>query len=807
MHVVEGAVAPRTRLQCEFQRERWGHRDGPVNVSVRLGDSVKEGRATGETGADRGRERAPCPVRRLRLEARAREGADALVCDEDVGDLRSTEVATLHQHGARTRFEKCTTSVDEIIGATDVPARERARLGNIRRHDAGLAKEHGAHRFGHAGLAERVTARRHEHGIDDEGNTMFTHGRSDRVHVLDGAEHAGLRGTDGEIGEHSVDLGPHEGGVGREHACDAGRVLRRQRRDGARAVDLKGRERLQIGLDSGASARIGSCDRECHRSAWVHGSLLNVSTGKRQPSSDLPAGTRARPHGMRSIAARLFLAIGLPSSLVVVALAWTAYVGARDVIEESLFRHLREVTTVAAMHFDPSILDFLEPGSEEARTYQNQAKKLTETARLLGSSRALIIDENGRVLVDGELRLPIGSEAPRAALDRAEIAQARTGVAMHSVPFTVDDGRRFLRAYAPVRGREGDPSPYVLALEAPASLLDEAEDIGRFLAGAALLFILLTLALAVVVARSITAPLLTLADGAAQMGAGALDAPLVVPRGHDEVALLGHTLEDMRKALKERDAERQMMLAGIAHEVRNPLGGMELFSGLLEEGLHELPVDDGSVPLSTKEELLEHTGRVRRELRYLTGVVNDFLAFARDTPIVREPVDVRDLVDDVASLARRADGARIVVDVGTLPRFPLDRGRIKQALLNLVENALQATPADKSVTVRAALKDGCLSFTVDDEGKGIDDATLARVFQPFFTTKEKGSGLGLPLVKKLARDHGGDCSIESSVGRGTRVTLALAGSPVDEAHAVSPEKSAATSANAGDSEEALLGDG
>jgi len=534
---------------------------------------------------------------------------------------------------------------------------------------------------------------------------------------------------------------------------------------------------------------------------------LTVSAGKRQPSSDLRSGALARPHGIRSIAARLFLAIGLPTSLVVVALAWTAYVGARDVLQESLFRHLREVATVASMHFDPSILAFLEPGSEDARTYQNQAKKLTETARLLDSSRALILDGEGRVLVDGELFLPIGAEAPRAALDRQEISLARTGEAVHSVPFTVDDGRRFLRAYAPIRDREGNPSSYVLALEAPASLLDEAEDVGRFLAIAALLFVLLTLTLAVVVARTITAPLLTLADGAARMGAGALDAPLVIPRGHDEVALLGHTLEEMRKALLERDAERQMMLAGIAHEVRNPLGGMELFSGLLEEGLHELPVDDGSIASSTKDELIEHTGRVRRELRYLTGVVNDFLAFARDTPIVREPVDVGELVQDVVSLARRSDGARIVIDVGALPRFPLDRGRIKQALLNLVENALQASPADASVTVRASLVDGFLTFTIDDTGKGIDTDTLARVFQPFFTTKEKGSGLGLPLVKKLARDHGGDCTIASTVGQGTRVTLALSGAPLDESPRVGAHETPLRSDRAPDDEEPMLGDG
>ncbi|HEY4222896.1 MAG TPA: ATP-binding protein, partial [Myxococcota bacterium] len=99
--------------------------------------------------------------------------------------------------------------------------------------------------------------------------------------------------------------------------------------------------------------------------------------------------------------------------------------------------------------------------------------------------------------------------------------------------------------------------------------------------------------------------------------------------------------------------------------------------------------------------------------------------------------------------------------------------RIKQALLNLVENALAATPPSGSVVLRAARANGKLELCVRDDGKGMDAATLERAWTPFFTTKEKGSGLGLPLVKKLARDHGGDARIDSVVARGTTVTLTL----------------------------------
>jgi signal transduction histidine kinase len=318
-----------------------------------------------------------------------------------------------------------------------------------------------------------------------------------------------------------------------------------------------------------------------------------------------------------------------------------------------------------------------------------------------------------------------------------------------------------------------DDQRLVLAMEAPAAALDATFAVGRTITVLVIIAVLTVLLLAVVVARTITRPLLSLSQSALPLAEGKLSEPLRVPDNDDEVTQLATTLESMRKALVDRDADRQMMLAGIAHEIRNPLGGMELFSGLLEEGVAEL--DDDKVAAPVKQELLDQARRVKKELHYLTGVVNDFLAFARDAPAHREDVDVNALIDDVVSLSQREGRARIVVVEGAALVFALDRGRIKQALLNLIENALQATPEDGRVDVGASIDDdGFLVIAVADSGKGMDAATVDKAFTPFFTTKEKGSGLGLPLVKKLARDHGGDAVIDSVVGQGTRVSLRLA---------------------------------
>jgi signal transduction histidine kinase len=180
-------------------------------------------------------------------------------------------------------------------------------------------------------------------------------------------------------------------------------------------------------------------------------------------------------------------------------------------------------------------------------------------------------------------------------------------------------------------------------------------------------------------------------------------------------------------------------------------------------------------------------------------VVSDFLSFARDLPLHRQPVDVRALLEDVRSLKASGGGPLLEVECLVAGAFLLDRGRVKECLLNLVGNAMQATPAGGKVRLCASLeRDGRLLLEVTDTGTGMDEVTVARAFTPFFTTKEKGSGLGLPLVKKFARDHGGDARLASEPGRGTTVSLLLAPGPVGPAVADEP-------ALLGDDEPALLG--
>ncbi|MCP4501586.1 MAG: HAMP domain-containing histidine kinase [Deltaproteobacteria bacterium] len=533
-----------------------------------------------------------------------------------------------------------------------------------------------------------------------------------------------------------------------------------------------------------------------------------MRSAKRQNAGPLgnQSGRSRRGAVLSSVAGRLFFATAFPSALLIIVLGIAAWSGARSAVMKSLNAQLSTAVSIGAARLSASRALFLLPGDEDSRTYRRLQKKLQAIEKASGSVRVLLLDEQRSVLTDAKGEFAIGSPAPRVSLDSLEIERALDGNASVSIPFVALDGRRFVSAYARLPEEENTSESkrpaLVLAMEAPAETLDLVDDVALYFSLAVLLGVFFVVMLSFIVAGTITRPLRTLAHFAEGLGAGALQVPLPPQRGKDEVAVLGQTLEDMRHALVERDEEQQMMLAGIAHEIRNPLGGMELFSGLLEEGLVEA---DELWNEEIRVELIEHSGRVRHELVYLKGVVNDFLAYARNLPIQRSDVNISSLLNEVATL-RNAEYPQVEVriqesmlsekedrfeekqtdsslddDTPTQERFvsdqrfPMDKRRIKEALLNLLSNAQEASGESGTVLLAAQQNErNELVFVVEDSGKGMEQKIQDRIFSPFFTTRERGSGLGLPLVKKFAKDHGGDVKVESIVGKGTRIFLFLA---------------------------------
>jgi signal transduction histidine kinase len=211
----------------------------------------------------------------------------------------------------------------------------------------------------------------------------------------------------------------------------------------------------------------------------------------------------------------------------------------------------------------------------------------------------------------------------------------------------------------------------------------------------------------------------------------------------------------------------ETLAAGVAHEVRNPLNSVQINLSILEQELSDLVPD-------RRAHVFVVLTKIAAEIKRLDDFVSEFLRFARPPKLNIEPLPVRPLLADLAAFIApecSQKGVALSLDLGGPETARVDGFQLKQATLNLVLNALQATGAGGHVTLRTSGDERRLEVSVSDDGEGMSPETLEKALTPFFTTREEGTGLGLPLVRRIVEEHGGSVEISSKVGGGTTVTM------------------------------------
>ncbi len=457
---------------------------------------------------------------------------------------------------------------------------------------------------------------------------------------------------------------------------------------------------------------------------------------------------------------RFALAAALPALVSLAAMALLADRLARRALEDELSARLVAAAKAAAAALPAERVARLAPGDETSRTYGHVRSRLDSVARATGT-RLLVVRPDRTALADSTGRSRIGEPVAALEQDRLEIAQAAAGKAVPSqVLFEGTDGRLHKSGYAPLR----DPAGRVVAVvsaDGTAASFEALRAFRRTLATLAVGGALLGALVAALAALTVTRPLVRITEAARRIARGDLETPLWRRRRKDEIGQLRDTIEEMRRALHARDEERETLLAGIAHEVRNPLGALDLFAGLLAEEL-------ASRPEAT------HVARIRAELASLSKVVEEFLDYARARPPAREAVDLARLLGEVADLSQPLAIARNVsLSVEGAGEARADREQLRRAAVNLVRNAVEAAPAASVVEIVARAANGEAVIEVADRGDGLTPEARERLFRPFFTTKDRGTGLGLALAKKVADAHGGALALEDREGGGTVARLVL----------------------------------
>jgi signal transduction histidine kinase len=175
--------------------------------------------------------------------------------------------------------------------------------------------------------------------------------------------------------------------------------------------------------------------------------------------------------------------------------------------------------------------------------------------------------------------------------------------------------------------------------------------------------------------------------------------------------------------------------------------------------------------------LLEMLRVAQLELKRLDFIIDQFLAAIRPTHPQLQKVQLNELVRESVDFLKpelKQSGVKVEFDlVSTLPPMPLDANQMKQAFYNLIRNACQAMPDGGTLAIASVCNDFEVRLTFTDTGKGISPGNMSNMFQPFFTTRQTGTGLGLLIVRRIVREHGGEIELESTEGQGTKVTIFL----------------------------------
>jgi len=429
----------------------------------------------------------------------------------------------------------------------------------------------------------------------------------------------------------------------------------------------------------------------------------------------------------------------------------------RSALDDSLGKNLEAIAATIAIQIDPYFLKQIQPGDEATRTVRNLRNQLLRALEISGVNRVSIFEKNNNSIVDSDSLIRIGQLDFRLITNQNEVEKVFQGLTASSTLFTGVDGKLYKSGYAPIRF--GDVVIAGLAVDGSAEMLQAVTTIQNKMLWVGIVVVFGTIIISSLFANRITTPLKKLEIAANEISEGNLQQEIEIG-GKDEIAFLAETMEQMRRSIIDRDKRQQAMLAGVAHEIRNPLGGIELFSGLLESEVQG-------------EELKKYAAKISNEVGNLKKIIQGFLEYARPSPAEPFLCEIYPIFWEAVSLLKN-EMEHVKIEFQpmneTIQLF-VDPQHLKQIFLNLIQNSIQAMSKNGTIFVKVKKVNRYIYISIADTGPGINDDLSEKVFEPFFTTRDKGTGLGLAVVKNLVEENKGKIKYISSLGQGAHFLI------------------------------------
>jgi signal transduction histidine kinase len=225
---------------------------------------------------------------------------------------------------------------------------------------------------------------------------------------------------------------------------------------------------------------------------------------------------------------------------------------------------------------------------------------------------------------------------------------------------------------------------------------------------------------------------------------------------HGELAILSKSMDKMRSDLRSHHQEKEEMLAQIAHELRNPLGGIELLAGLVKEDLHKTGQN------------VAYIEKITREIHTLKNLINNYLNFSRPVQAHPQKINLIEIVDNMKEILM---DRLLKKNIKIKNKFEeiyiqFDPNHIRHILTNLVTNSIDASAPDSDIEIIQKRDSGQFLVMVKDQGSGINTKNIDKIFNPFYSTRENGAGLGLAICKKLCQENKAEIWAENNSTQG-----------------------------------------
>ena len=431
-----------------------------------------------------------------------------------------------------------------------------------------------------------------------------------------------------------------------------------------------------------------------------------------------------------------------------------SYKFVKDLYLDQITEKVNVVSTLVSSQINNTYLDILQLGQPTNSTIIYFQKLFQRNLSKESEIQLFIFDNNFKIIVHSDSTYNTGSTEPRLYLNEKEIYELGIKQSSSSLPFKGDDGNWYLWGFHRLNEN------FWLGLRENAEKLERVDDFSLMFWYAGAIGVIIVFVLSLFIAKSISRPIDKLVEYSSEIGKGNFG--ISEPNGmRGEIKDLAIAMDKMKNDLSINQKEKEKMLAQIAHEIRNPLGGIELLAGLTKEDLQ-------------KENLkTEYIEKIQHEVNGLKKLITSFLEYSRPIPAQPVTCNLTELIEKVLdNFKRQIDQKKVTIKKNLqLKKIFFDEGQLKQVITNLIANSVEAIDKNGNVVVSSISEKKKWKLSVSDDGPGIANNELTSIFEPFYTTKKNGTGLGLATNRKLCSENKAILSVSNNEDKGCTFTI------------------------------------